>query len=249
MDFDWSTFFLEIVNFLILVWILKHFLYRPVLKVIIQRRAGIEKSMADAKRTETEAAELKQRHERELAQWEEEKEAAHARLREELAAERKRLMAEVETSVAEERERLRVLDERRQRDIQRSVEEQGIAQGAAFAARLLSRVAAPELEARLYALLIEDLRGLRAEDRRAVAETAATPGLQIGVQSAFALDEARRAELAQALADVAGKALPVEYRENPELLAGFHVSIGPWILHANLRDELKFFGGALRHAG
>jgi F-type H+-transporting ATPase subunit b len=249
VDFDWSTFTLEIINFLILVWILKRFLYRPVLKVINQRRTDIEKEMADALRVEAEAGELRQRCERELAQWEEEKDAAQARLREELAAERKRLTAELEASIAEERERRRVLDERRQNDFQRTVEEQGIAQGAAFAARLLERVAAPELEVRLYALLLEDLRGLRAEDKRAVAEAAAAPELQLRVQSAFALDAGRRAELERALAGATGKALPVEYRENPELLAGFLVNIGPWILHANLRDELKFFSGALRHAG
>ncbi|MDE2310797.1 MAG: F0F1 ATP synthase subunit delta [Betaproteobacteria bacterium] len=248
MDFDWTTFFLEIINFLVLVWILKRFLYHPILGVVARRRAGIEKAMADARRIEAEAGELKQQSQRELAQWKEDKEAAQAHLREELAAERERLMAEMEIAVAEERERRRVLEERQQVDFKRAVEEQGIAQGAAFAARLLSRVATPELEARLYALLLEDLRGLRAEDKRAVADAAA-PGLQLKVQSAFALDAARRAELAQALAEVAGKVLPVEYVENPELLAGFQVSIGPWILHANLRDELKFFSGALRHAG
>ena len=249
MEFDWTTFTLEIINFLILVWILKRFLYRPILGVIAQRRAGVEKMMADAKRIGAEAGELKQRCERELAQWEKDKETAQARLREELAAERRRLMAALETEIAEERERRRVLDERRERDFRRAVEEQGIAQGAAFSARLLGRVATPELEARLYALLLEDLRGLRAEDRRAMAEAAAASGLQLEVQSAFALDEDRRAELARALAEATGKTLPVEYRENPELLAGFHVSIGPWILHANLRDELKFFSGALRYAG
>lgn len=249
MDFDWSTFVLEIINFLILVWILKHFLYRPVLRVIARRHADIEQAMVDARRIETEANELKRQSMRELARWEEEKEAAQARLREELAEERDHLMAELQTSVAEERERRRVLDERRQHDFQRSVEEHGILQGASFAATLLGRMATPELEELLYNLLLEDLRGLRAEDKRAVAEAAAATGLQLRVESAFVLGEGRRAELAQALAELAGKTLPVEYRENPDLLAGFWVSIGPLILHANLRDELKFFTGALRHAG
>ena len=249
MEFDWTTFTLEIINFLILVWILKRFLYRPILGVIAKRRAGIEKTLADARRIETEASEIKQQNERHLAEWEAEKEAAKSSLLEELAAERERKMAVLETGIAEERERRRVLDERRQHDFERAVEEQGIAQGAAFAARLLARVAAPELEARLYALLLEDLRGLPAGDKRAVADAAAAPGLQIKVQSAFALDESKRAELTRALADLVGKTLPLEYRENPELVAGFQVSIGPWILHANLRDELKFFSGALRHAG
>ena len=249
MEFDWTTFILEIINFLILVWILKRFLYRPVLGVVARRRAGIEKMLADARRIEAEAGELRQQNERRIAQWEEEKEAAQARLREELAEERERLMAALEASIAEERERRRVLDERHQRDFERAIEERGIAQGAAFSARLLARLATPELEARLYALLLEDLRNLRAEDKQAVADAAAAPGLQLKIQSAFVLDAGMRAELARALAEATGKALPVEYRENPELLAGFRVSIGPWILHANLRDELKFFSGALRHAG
>lgn len=249
MEFDWTTFVLEIINFLILVWILKRFLYRPVLEVIARRREGVEKTLDDARRIGTEADELKQRCESELAQWKETKETAQARLREELAAEREHLMAALETSIAEERERRRVLEERIQHDFKRSVEEQAIAQGASFSARLLGRVATPELEAQLYALLMEDLRNLRAEDQRAVADAAAAPGLQFKVQSAFALDQDRRDELARVLADVTGTTLPVEYRENPELLAGFQLGIGPWILHANLRDELKFFSGVLRHAG
>lgn len=249
MDFDWSTFVLEIINFLILVWILKRFLYHPILGIVARRRDGIEKAMSDARSIEADAIELKQRNQRELLLWEEEKEAAKARLREELAAERERLMSELEISVAEECERRRVLDERRQYEFRRTVEEQGIAQGAAFSAKLLARAATPELEARLYTLLLEDLRGLHTEDRRAVAEAAAAPGLQLRVQSAFALDADRRAQLEQALYAVVGRTPPVEYRENRELVAGFQVSIGPWVLHANLRDELKFFSGALRHAG
>jgi F-type H+-transporting ATPase subunit b len=249
VEFDWTTFTLEIINFLILVWILKRFLYHPVLDVIAKRRDGIEKALADARRIETEATGIKQQHERNLAEWGEQKEAAEASLLQELASERERRMAALDSEIAEERERRRVLDERQQRDFEHMAEERAIAHGTAFSARLLARVATPELEGRLYALLLEDLRSLCAEDRRTLAEVAVTPGVQFRVQSAFRLDESKRAELARVLAEVTGKTLPVEYRENPELVAGFHVHVGPWILHANLRDELKFFSGALRHAG
>lgn len=250
MEFDWTTFFLEIINFLILVWILQHFLYRPILNVIAQRRAGVEKTLADARRIETEAALLKQQNERHRAEWEAEKEMAQARLREELAAQREQMMAALEAALGEERERRRVLEERQRQDHEHAVDEAGVALGAAFAARLLNRMATPELETGLYGLLLEDLRGLRAEDKRALAEAVAAPGLQLQVQSAFALDESKRAELAHALAEVVGKkTLPFVYQENPELVAGFLVNIGPWVLHANMRDELQFFSGALHHAG
>jgi F-type H+-transporting ATPase subunit b len=45
MELDWTTFALEIINFLALIWILKRFLYRPVLATLGQRRAGIEANL------------------------------------------------------------------------------------------------------------------------------------------------------------------------------------------------------------
>ena len=113
MEFDWTTFILEIINFLILIWILKRFLYQPVLEVIDRRRAGIEKTLADAQRIEAEASRVKQLNEQQLAEWEEEKKAAKAQLMAELATIRDSKMAALEASVSEEAGRQRVLDERR----------------------------------------------------------------------------------------------------------------------------------------
>lgn len=55
MHFDWSTLALQTVNFAILVWLLRRFLYQPVLRAIDARRAEVEKQYADAQAAETEA--------------------------------------------------------------------------------------------------------------------------------------------------------------------------------------------------
>jgi len=73
MDLSWSTFVLEIINFLVLVWILKRFLYKPVLDVIARRRAGIEKSMADAEALHADAEKLQEQYEDRLAVWDQER--------------------------------------------------------------------------------------------------------------------------------------------------------------------------------
>ncbi|HEV8078503.1 MAG TPA: F0F1 ATP synthase subunit B, partial [Marinobacter sp.] len=46
MSIDWITVIAQIANFLVLVWLLKHFLYRPILDGIDAREAEIAKSMA-----------------------------------------------------------------------------------------------------------------------------------------------------------------------------------------------------------
>ena len=48
MSIDWVTVLAQIANFLVLLWLLKRFLYRPILDGIDAREASIAKRMADA---------------------------------------------------------------------------------------------------------------------------------------------------------------------------------------------------------
>ncbi len=248
MELDWSTFALEILNFLILVWILKRFLYRPVLGVIEQRQAHIREALADAKSVEEKALALQSQYENRLAEWEREREAARAGLAKEIAAERERLLNALAASLEQEREKRRVVAERSQQEWLRSAEERAIAQARRFLAKLLARLASPELEGRLVDLALDELRQLAGEQSRALAEAAAAPGVRIAVASAYPLDGGRRERLVRALAGLAGRELPAEFGERKDLVSGLLVTVGPWMLHANLRDELEFFAGASNRA-
>ena len=105
MEIDWTTFVLEVVNFLALVWILKRFLYRPVLEVLARRRAGVEQTLEVARQSEVRAAELKSQFENRLADWEREKAALRAGLEAELVAERTRQQQALTQALTVERER------------------------------------------------------------------------------------------------------------------------------------------------
>ena len=102
MEFDWSTFILEIINFLILIWILKHFLYKPVLKIIAQRKAGIQKELDNAQTMRNESLLLQQQYENRLQEWQQEKQQLRHKMHEEITAERERLMQELNRSLEQE---------------------------------------------------------------------------------------------------------------------------------------------------
>jgi F-type H+-transporting ATPase subunit b len=55
MLIDWFTVGAQIVNFLILVWLLKHFLYKPILDAIDAREKRIAAELADADAKKAEA--------------------------------------------------------------------------------------------------------------------------------------------------------------------------------------------------
>jgi F-type H+-transporting ATPase subunit b len=138
LELNWSTFLLEIINFLILVWILKHFFYKPVLNVIAGRRRSIEKSLNDANTLHEDAEALRARYENRLAEWEKERQAAHMSLDNEIETERARRMEILRANLAEEREKARVIEQRALEASRLRAEETALAQGVQFATRLLS---------------------------------------------------------------------------------------------------------------
>lgn len=249
MELNWSTFFLEIVNFLVLVWILKRFLYQPVLDVIARRRAEIEKTLADAKTTREQAKAIEVQYQNRLSDWEQEKETAHAALREELSEERSRLVLELRRSLEKERERARVLEQRRLSDSMQRLEETALKQGTEFAAGLLLRVASPGLEASLLDLVLDDLSSLSRERLDALREAAVDPSHPISVASAFPLSEKQRTRLDSRFREVLGQTtLSWRFEEDPALMSGLRIGVGPWILRANLKDELDFFAQSAHDA-
>ena len=64
---QWVLLIAQAVNFLILLYLLQRFLYKPILKVLEERRAKVAKSLADADEIEKRKAQTEEDRERELA--------------------------------------------------------------------------------------------------------------------------------------------------------------------------------------
>ena len=241
MELSWSTFLFEIVNFLVLVWILIHFLYRPVLNVIAKRRGEIEDRLAESRRLHEAAEQLKTEYESRLGDWNTERQQLRDNLAQQLDEERARQMAALRANLENEQERTRSAQARQHAEAAREAEHLALQQGARFATRLLGLAAGPELEARLIDLALDDLAALTAERITTIRKQWGKPPEGIQVSSAYPLDEDRRQRLEQVLRDVFGIDLPLRCQQKPELMAGLRIHVGAWVLHANVHDELAGF--------
>jgi len=247
MELDWTTFLLEIANFLILVWIMNRLLYRPVMNAIAARRAGLAKTAAEAEQLREDAAELEARYRSRLTEWEREKEGLRKEMLIELSADRTRLEAALHASLEQERDKARTIRDQDLRDRLREMEEIALGQGSRFVTRLLEEVTTPELEERLLKLFLSSLATLPAERLRAIADALSEPGVPVRAASAFVCPEERRTEIRQRLSEICGYQGGIEFVEEPALLAGMQLRAGPWILDATLRGELSFFTEAAHH--
>jgi F-type H+-transporting ATPase subunit b len=248
MAIDWTTFILEIINFLVLVWILQHFLYRPVLETLARRRAGIERTLAEARDTETRARALQTQFENRLADWEQEKAALHARFEQEMTVERSRQMQVLADALAQERERRAAQDTHRRETLRLELESQALAQARRFATTLLARLASPELEARLIEAGMEDFAALPADSLNGLATAARPPDARLLVTSAFPLTEAQRQRIGATLTARLGTSPNLNFRIDAQLGAGLRLALGPWQINFSLADELAQFAAAIHHA-
>lgn len=241
MELDWSTFFLEIINFLVLVWLLKHFLYEPVQKVVAERRASIEAQLNEAQAAQEEADTLRNQYENRIADWESEREEARQGLQREIDAERLKLQEELQKELNAERQKNAVLAERQFAELKREYETRALQLGGRFVSRLLEGVASQEVEAKLLELLLEELRVLPPAQRDALQPQGEGKTVPVAVLSAYPLDNEQRKQLQQRLEKLVPAMLLFEWREDRKLIAGLRVTVGPWVIHANLHDELKTF--------
>ncbi len=248
MELSWSTFFLEVINFVVLVWILKRFFYAPVRRVIDQRRMAIEESMAQAEKKRTEARALEEQYQARLSHWEQEKKQAREELEREIAEERARLMDGLNADLEKAAEKARVLNERRMDDVKRQLEQQAMSQAAAFAARVLGQAAGPDVQDRLFDLLVEALPKISRGDWGAGQGEADVTKALIKVTSAYPIKDKQRVDLEKLLNGMNKSGVTYEYDTDPALIAGFRINAGAQVLQASVRDELQLFSEAA-HGG
>jgi F-type H+-transporting ATPase subunit b len=242
LELNWTTFILEIFNFLVLVWLLKHFFYKPVQDVIARRRQTIEEQLQTAKIMEDEAELLRGQYENRLVDWQEERLKARKQLELEIEQQRQKMLADVELELAAERKKNEILAGRQAAEQQRQREAKALELGARFSSKLLSGLASVELQTKMIELLMTELQDLPSAQKDALLAAAENgTSLSVHILSAYPLDGLQQQSLQQYLERLLTKALSFEYGLDRELIAGLRITVGPWAIHANLHDELKTF--------
>jgi F-type H+-transporting ATPase subunit b len=235
---DWTTFILEIVNFLILMWVLKRLLIGPLRRVMDERRQAMAQERARSEQLKAEAEQLRRDLENRLEQWETEKRQLREAFQKDLNEEKNRRFKEWELSRAQETSRQELEMQRLTGKLYPDLQKQAIRQALQFASKLLAAVASSELEERLVHLMLHDLE---QKPPATLTNLKLTRANQIHVYSAFQLRTAIQEELARTMAAILGEPAQLNYQVKEELLAGLELVFDSVSLKANLRDELAFF--------
>lgn len=247
MELTWSTFVLEIINFLVLVWILKRFLYKPIMDIIEKRRQSIDATLADAKKLQADAEAMQQQYETRLSTWEAEKRAQSEALQASIREQKTQLLEQLKRDIDNEREKQAAIVAQQQREQQLRSQSDAMQLGLRFTSRLLGSLATPALENQLTDLLLEQLESLPAEQAERLRQSCSGTNPSIRVSSAHPLDDEHRQRIEQSLRALCAESATIDFTTDHALLAGLRICTGNLILRLNLQDELADFASVASH--
>jgi ATP synthase F0 subunit b len=236
MNFSWWTFALQAVNFLILIWLLRRFLFKPVSAIVARRQQEIARGMTEVSAEKQKALDLQRDLQAQRAGIEAERQRAIEEHHAQLAAERKKILDESHAEAEKIRSQAAArLSEERVAATQ-ELFAQTIELAAKLAERLLREVAVTSLDHAFLTRVLDYLDHLPAQERDALASHVGETSVE--VTTAHPLDAGEEAEWREQLAKRVGAEAGMQFRADPALIAGAEITFPNAILRFNWRDAL-----------
>jgi F-type H+-transporting ATPase subunit b len=238
---DWFTVIAQIINFLILVVLLKIFLYDRVVQAIDQRKEQAESAFGEAEQKQQQAKQTRQEFEQKQADLEEQKDAILSDARQEGRDKRDELVEEARQDVQEKRQQWARSLEQHQREFMDRLREELARQLSAAARKILRDLADVDLERQVVATFLTRVESMSDEDRSELTKTVGD-GDSVTVMTAWELSQDQREEIESRLREPLGldDGQGPEFATADDLICGIEVRGGGqrvgWHLSAYLSE-------------
>lgn len=245
MSFNLWTLGLQAINVAILLWLLGRFFWRPVAKMIDDRRLAVESVLAEAegKRQAADAALAEIANTR--AGFAAERDAVLARAQADGEAARRALLdrarAESAALLAAAREAIDAQREKAEAEWRAAAADLGVD----IAGRLLAPLATADIQQAFAARLVETVATLPESQKRSLLTS---PG-RLELVMASPTPEPQSRALQHRLAEALDADLDFDVKLDPHLIAGIDLVAPHFILHNSWRADLDQLRQGLDHAG
>lgn len=239
MQIDPWTFGFQAANFLVLVWLLHRFLYKPVLKIIAARQAAADKLIADVKAEKAAAEALRQDLEIQKAGIAKQRDATLNEARAAADAERKALMAKAQADADAVKANAQKAFERERAGVVAQAGRDAARLAVSIVKRLLRETSGAPVQDLMLDRLCEDVAALPAESKQHIVERLTANGDGPRVVTAEALDARAAKRFTERLGKALGAPVKPKFKVDAGLLAGVEVHFPFTILRRSWSEDLK----------
>jgi len=242
MIIDWYTVIFQIINFMILVFLLRRFLYGPVIRAMDEREQKIVQREEDAEEKKDEAEQEARSYRRKTEELAEREKEMFEKARAEAEKEKRELLDQAREEVDESRRRWKDSFEREKKTFIAELRRRIGRQALVVARRCLQDLADARLEELTWNLFLKKLANLPDQELAELKKALQAEGNNITIRSAFQAGSGQVEELKKNLGELVSVPqgeLNLQTATDPGLICGLELDAGGYRVAWNIDSYLE----------
>jgi F-type H+-transporting ATPase subunit b len=239
MQINWFTVIAQVINFLILVWLLKHFLYKPVLNAIDEREKKIESQLKDADEKEKKAKKEQTEFAGKNETFDKQKKELMDKAIAETNEQKQKLLDDARNEANALRTKLEKSLKEMQENLNHEIEQKTQQEVFAIARKTFADLASMSLEEQVTKIFIKRLNDLKKEEKKQFVEAFKSVTSPILLQSAFDLPEKQKTEIKNAVNEILEAEPKFQFKTTPEIISGIELTTKGFKLAWSISEYLN----------
>ena len=224
MLFDWFTVGAQALNFLVLVWLMKRFLYKPILDAIDAREKRIALALLDAVLKQTAAQKERDEFQKKNEDFDHQRNDLLRQAKDEAKAERQRLLDQARQAADALRVKRQDALTSELQSLQRDIVRRSREEVFAIANKVLTDLAGTPLEQRMAEVFTRRLRAMHGRAKETLGAALKTAPEPAVVRSAFALPADERAKIQNVINETFSVDVHLRFETAPDLVSGIELT-------------------------
>ena len=224
MLFDWFTVGAQALNFLVLVWLMKRFLYKPILDAVDAREKRIALAQLDAVLKQTAAQKERDEFHSKNAKFDQQRNELLSQVKDKIKAERQRLLDQAHQAADALRVKRQDALTSELQSLQRDIVRRSREEVFAIANKVLTDLAGTPLEQRMAEVFTHRLRALHGKAKETLGAALKTTPEPAVVRSAFALPADERAKIQNVVNETFPVDVHLRFETEPDLVSGIELT-------------------------
>jgi len=245
MLIDWFTVIAQVVNFLILVWLLKRLLYKPILKAVDTREKKVADELANADAKEADAQKEKEEFRRKNKEFDQQRAILLSKAKDEANAESQQLLEEARKEAfdlrAKQQEALRNDKQNLNKEISHRTQQEVFA----IARKALKDLAGMSLEECTVDVFAQRLHELEGNEKEQLATALRASQGPVLVRTAFDLPQGQRDLIKKAIKETLEIEIQAKFETAPDLISGIELTTNGERVGWSIADYLTSLGKSI----
>jgi F-type H+-transporting ATPase subunit b len=248
MQINWFTVIAQVVNFLLLVWLLKKFLYKPVLKAIDEREKKIVARLEDAEAKKAAAKKEQDDFAQKNEAFDKQKKELMDSAMAETNLQKDAMMEEARKTMdtLQRKQQKAMLD--KQENFEKELSKKAHQEVFNISRKVLNDLASVSLEDQMTTLFVDRIQQLKGEAKQQFMDAFQSVDTPVLIQSAFELNAHQQQRIKESVNEMLEKETTFQFKTAPEIISGIELTANGYKMEWSVSAWLNDFQSSVSNA-